>query len=73
MFASRTNWRLEPNRLALALEQHRQSGRELIDLTSSNPTTCGFDYPEILTALANSRALTYSPESKGFLETRQAV
>jgi alanine-synthesizing transaminase len=75
MFASRTNWRLEPNRLALALERHRQSGRDLIDLTSSNPTTCGFDYPdrEILTALANSRALTYSPESKGLLETRQAV
>jgi alanine-synthesizing transaminase len=75
MFASRTNWRLEPNRLALALERHRQSGRELIDLTRSNPTTCGFTYPEqeILAALASSRALTYSPESKGLLETRQAV
>jgi alanine-synthesizing transaminase len=75
MFAARTNWRLEPNRLALALERHRQSGRELIDLTSSNPTTCGFTYPEqeILAALTNSRALTYSPESKGLLEARQTV
>jgi aspartate/methionine/tyrosine aminotransferase len=75
MFASRTNWRLEPNRLAAALERHRHSGRELIDLTSSNSTTCGFVYPEreILRALANSRVLAYSPESKGLLEARQAV
>ncbi len=75
MFASRTNWRLETNRLTRALEEHRRSGRELLDLTASNPTECGFDYPEreILAALADPRGLSYRPESKGLLEAREAV
>lgn len=59
MFASRTNWRFDPNLLTQALERHRQSGRALLDLTVSNPTTCGFAYPqrEILAALADPRTL----------------
>ncbi len=75
MFASRTNWRLETNRLTRALEALRQSGREPLDLTAPNPTTCGFDYPEreILAALADPRGLVYRPESKGLLEAREAV
>jgi alanine-synthesizing transaminase len=75
MFASRTNWRLDPNRFALALEAHRRSGRKLLDLTASNPTTCGFSYPEqgILAALADPRALEYRPESRGLPETRAAI
>lgn len=75
MFASRTNWRLETNRLTQALDAHRRSGRELFDLTASNPTECGFAYPgeEILAALANPRALEYHPESKGLRQAREAV
>ncbi len=75
MFASRTNWRLEPNRFTLALEEHRRAGKELLDLTVSNPTTCGLAYPEqeIISALADRRSLEYRPESKGFLEAREAV
>jgi alanine-synthesizing transaminase len=75
MFASRTNWRLETNRLTRALEEHRRSGQELFDLTASNPTTCGLAYPEreILAALADPRALVYRPESKGLREAREAV
>ena len=75
MFASRTNWRFDPNPLAQALERHSRSGRALLDLTVSNPTTCGFAYPqqEILAALADPRALVYAPESKGLPEARQAV
>src|SRR5579864_2677884 len=75
MFASRTNWRLETNRLTRALEEHRRSGKELFDLTASNPTTCGFAYPEreILAALADPRALVYRPDSKGLREAREAV
>jgi len=70
MFAARTNWRLEPNRFTRAVEEHRRSGKALLDLTASNPTTCGFAYPdaEILTALADPRALQYNPESKGLRE-----
>jgi alanine-synthesizing transaminase len=75
MFTSRTNWPLDPNRFTRALEEHRRSGKQILDLTASNPTTCGLDYPreEILAALADPRALTYQPESKGLLEARQAV
>ncbi len=75
MFASRTNWPLETNRLTRALDEHRQSGRELLDLTASNPTACGLAYPEeeILAALADPRALVYRPESKGLRGAREAV
>jgi alanine-synthesizing transaminase len=75
MFASRTNWRLEANRLTRALEEHRRSGRELFDLTASNPTTCGLVYPEqeILAALTDTRGLVYRPESKGLREAREAI
>jgi len=75
MFASRTNWRLETNRLTRALDAYRKSGKELFDLTASNPTDCGLAYPreEILAALANPRALEYRPESKGLREAREAV
>jgi alanine-synthesizing transaminase len=75
MFASRTNWRLETNRLTRALEEHRRSGRELFDLTASNPTTCGLAYPEreILAALADPGVFIYRPESKGLREAREAV
>ncbi|HXP80370.1 MAG TPA: pyridoxal phosphate-dependent aminotransferase [Verrucomicrobiae bacterium] len=58
-----------------ALEEHRRSGKELFDLTASNPTTCGFTYPEreILAALTDPRGLIYRPESKGLREAREAV
>ena len=75
MFASRTNWRLDTNRLTHALEEHRRSSKELLDLTVSNPTACGLAYPEeeIVGALSNRRVLEYCPESKGVREAREAV
>jgi alanine-synthesizing transaminase len=75
MFASRTKWRVDPNQFAQALEAHRRAGKDLLDLTVSNPTECGLAFPEqeILTALADPRALLYSPESKGLQEAREAV
>lgn len=75
MFASRTNWRLEPNRFATAIEEHRHRGRQLLDLTNSNPTACGFSYPEerLFAALANRRALCYEPESQGLRDARDAI
>jgi alanine-synthesizing transaminase len=75
MFSARTNWNLQANRFARALENHRAGGKSLLDLTASNPTACGFEYPEkeILAALADPRALQYSPESKGLRSAREAV
>jgi alanine-synthesizing transaminase len=75
MFASRTNWNLQLNRFAKALEEHRRSGKPLFDLTNSNPTTCGFSYPEerLFAALQDPRALRYEPESQGLRQAREAI
>jgi len=75
MFAKRTNWNLETNRLSAALAAHRQAGKPLIDLTVSNPTECGFQYDEtaILNALRNPAALNYEPNPRGLAATRAAV
>ncbi len=75
IFAARTNWTLEENAYTRALQGHRQSGREILDLTASNPTTCNFDYDDsaILGALHSSAALCYDPQPKGLLSARAAV
>lgn len=75
MFAERTKWNLEPNRLSKALARHRAAGKPLVDLTVSNPTECGFDYDRraILEALQNPAAIKYTPEPRGLLSARKAV
>jgi alanine-synthesizing transaminase len=74
MFARRTSWTNETNRFAQALEGKRRAGGEVLDLTESNPTRCGFQYPpEILEALRDPRALEYAPEPRGLVSARAAV
>jgi alanine-synthesizing transaminase len=75
MFAKRTNWNLETNRLGAALAAHRAAGKPLIDLTVSNPTECGFQYDEdaILGALRNPSAMRYEPNPRGLDVARAAV
>jgi alanine-synthesizing transaminase len=75
MFAKRTNWNLETNRLSAALAEHRAAGKPLIDLTVSNPTECGFQYDgeAILGALRNPAALKYEPNPRGLEVARSAV
>ena len=75
MFASRTNWNLEPNRLAEALARHKSSRRKFFDLSASNPTECGFKYnaPAIMRALCTPASLQYHPEPRGLRSARQAV
>src|SRR5579859_6775630 len=67
MFAKRTNWNLEPNRLSVALAAHRAAGKPLVDLTVSNPTECGFQYDaqSLSSALNNPAALHYEPNPRG--------
>jgi aspartate/methionine/tyrosine aminotransferase len=74
-FSSRFRWNLQTNRLSLLLEEKRRRGEKIFDLTESNPTAAGFDYPtqEILQALAPSAALRYAPNPRGLLSARQAV
>ena len=75
MFARRTSWSLATNAYTRALEEHRRSGRELLDLTASNPTTVGlrYDQERLLQALARPEALTYEPDAKGLPEAREAI
>jgi alanine-synthesizing transaminase len=75
MFAERTHWNFEPNRLSEALARHRAAEKALLDLTASNPTECGFEYASaaILEALANPLALSYSPDARGLRSAREAV
>jgi len=75
MFAKRTNWNLETNRLSEALAAHRRAGKALLDLTVSNPTECSFQYDEaaILRALQSPAALRYEPQPQGLPSAREAV
>ena len=75
MFSKRTNWNLEENAYTRALRRHREAGRRILDLTVSNPTTCGFQYDEaaILDALRDSASLRYEPDPKGMPAARAAV
>jgi hypothetical protein len=74
MFSSRVPGELEPNRLARAVRRARAHGRSLIDLTVTNPTHAGINYPPgILAPLSDPAALSYDPHSTGLPGARAAV
>jgi len=75
MFSRRTAWDLSTNRYTEALQVHRRTGRELLDLTASNPTAVGLTYREceFLPSLARREAMTYEPSPKGLLSARKAI
>jgi alanine-synthesizing transaminase len=74
-FSSRTSWDTTESHFALAIRHARESGRDLIDLTISNPTVCGFEYDAeaILGPLRDVRSLTYDPDPRGIKVAREAV
>jgi len=74
-FSSRFKWNLQSNRLNLLLEEKRRRGEKIFDLTESNPTAAGLNYPadDILLALAQPAALRYEPHPRGLLPVREAV
>jgi aspartate/methionine/tyrosine aminotransferase len=74
-FSARTGWELGENALAAKLGERRARGQEVLDLTASNPTACGFVYePEaLLSPLAAPAALQYEPEPFGLERARAAV
>jgi aspartate/methionine/tyrosine aminotransferase len=75
MFSHRTDWKLSANRLTQAQRELESEGRELLDLTGSNPTRVGLHYQEdaILRSLTNREALHYDPQPKGLLVAREGV
>jgi alanine-synthesizing transaminase len=74
-FSERTAWELRENAFAALLREARASGRELFDLTVSNPTACGFAYDEaaLLSPLGEAAALLYEPAALGMASARAAV
>jgi alanine-synthesizing transaminase len=75
MFSRRSAHDLRPNALTLALNRARETGREVLDLTVSNPTGAGIPYAgeAIARALADARGLLYAPEPFGLLSAREAA
>ena len=74
MFSSRLDWHLTPNRLATALDEKRRAGVDVLDLTESNPTRAGFEYPSgIAAALGDQRSLRYEPSASGSTAAREAI
>src|SRR5438874_11062153 len=73
-FSTRVPSDLGSNRLTQVVAAARESGRPLLDLTQSNPTRAGFEYPDyLLSALADVRGLKYEPMPFGLVGARQAV
>jgi len=74
VFSTRVPRDLASNRLTIAVAARRAAGRSFIDLTESNPTRAGFDYPpDLLAPLADARALAYAPSPLGLRDAREAV
>jgi alanine-synthesizing transaminase len=59
----------------MLLAEKRRVRAKVLDLTESNPTRAGFQYPEreILEALTDPTALRYEPTPRGLLSAREAV
>jgi alanine-synthesizing transaminase len=73
-FSKRTEWNTEESELARYYRERLAAELPVADLTASNPTRCGFEYPsELLIPLANPAALDYDPNPKGSLRAREAV
>jgi aspartate/methionine/tyrosine aminotransferase len=75
MFSRRTDWKLTPNRFTQVQRELQAAGREMLDLTLSNPTRAELHYDSetILQALGNPQAMDYDPQPKGLRGAREAV
>lgn len=72
MFSRRARWDAPLNRLTMAL---RQRGGDVLDLTVTNPTRAGLEYPldELAAAMAHGARTPYEPDPRGLLSARQAL
>ncbi len=73
--SSRLPQGFELNALSASLVRLRSEGREILDLTVSNPTRYGFTYPEaeIRAALSQPAVLSYDPDPLGSPAAREAI
>jgi aspartate/methionine/tyrosine aminotransferase len=73
VFSTRVPDDRRPNNFALALARARARG-PVIDLTASNPTCAGIQYPsDLLAGLSDRAAMTYRPSPLGLPDARGAI
>lgn len=73
MFSERINPAVQNNPISLRKAELLQDNRSLLDLSNSNPTSCGLIPPGVLDSLSNDQILRYEPDCRGLLSTRQAL
>jgi alanine-synthesizing transaminase len=75
VLSRRANWNASLNRLTTARHELWAAGRQFLDLTISNPTRAGIDYPEdeLQRALGGAARAKYDPEPLGLRSAREAV
>ena len=65
---------LHPNRLAVLRAALRSRGIPVLDLTETNPTRVGLDYPaDLLSGLSHPDGRCYAPDPRGMASARAAV
>ena len=71
MFSKRAHWHAPLNRLTI---ERRKRG-DLLDLTETNPTRAGIDYPreELAEAMARGARAAYDPDPRGLRSAREAL
>jgi alanine-synthesizing transaminase len=73
-FSRRISHHQQPNALSLLVTERRAAGEVIFDLTESNPTHAGIEYPAgFLNALADERAAYYEPEPYGLPFARERI
>jgi aspartate/methionine/tyrosine aminotransferase len=73
-FSARLPTERSSNRLTRAVQRAQAEARPILDLTESNPTRAGFEYPsDLLAPLGDARGLSYQPCPLGLLDAREAV
>lgn len=75
MLSRRTPWDTPENRLTRAIADRRARGAEILDLTESNPTRAGIEYPfdEMERLLAGAARAPYTPDPRGIASARGAL
>jgi aspartate/methionine/tyrosine aminotransferase len=73
-FSRRLPHELRPNALTELLREKRRVGKRILDLTESNPTHAGIEYPAgFLSSLAVEAATRYEPDPFGLPAAREAI
>ncbi len=73
MFSNRISSATGPNAFSAKVSELRRSGIELLNLSESNPTRCGLEFPGLLESLASPGCRSYDPDPRGLPAARQLL